>query len=221
VIAFNLARGVISQEVNETLLIPEIQTISSLPPLEKPEYRLDTLAAKRSADASIANSIASAENSKPDLQVFGKVSTGGLNQDLGTSVGNSFTTRYPITQIGLRLNIPIDRAAVESTQKAYQLEAQSAELTYARKVQEQNSLWNNLIRGFEERKKRINIAASAEKLQLEKLQNEKKIHSAGRSTTYQILMFEQDYLGTQATKLQLMQDALSIYAQLKTFGGNK
>lgn len=220
-IAFNLARGVTDTVVPETLKVPQTKYISELRLPLKTSMRLDALAAKYATDAAKATAVVGEENTKPDLEIFGKVSSGGLNRKFSEASSDSFSNQYPTTQVGVRFNIPLDREAVKNTQAGYRLDALGAELNYKSKLQNQEMLWRNLNRSFDERKNRLITAEKAENLQLEKLKNEKRIRSAGRSTTYQVLLFEQDYLASQVVRLQLMQEALQIYAQMKTFEGDK
>jgi outer membrane protein TolC len=57
-----------------------------------------------------------------------------------------------------------------------------------------------------------------ESAQKEKLDYEKQRFERGRSTTFQILQFENDYANAQLGAIKARTDILEIMAKLKTFG---
>jgi outer membrane protein TolC len=54
-------------------------------------------------------------------------------------------------------------------------------------------------------------------LQKEKLEYEKYRFNLGRTTTYQVLTFEQDYAQALIARLRVEREILAIHSQLKTF----
>ena len=57
-----------------------------------------------------------------------------------------------------------------------------------------------------------------EKLQKEKMLNEQDRLKRGRSTTYQTLVFEQDYAQAQALRIRVQTEILAYHNQLKLYG---
>ena len=54
-------------------------------------------------------------------------------------------------------------------------------------------------------------------MQKEKLEYEKYRFELGRTTTYQVLTFEQDYAQALISRLMIEREILSLHAQLKTY----
>ena len=75
----------------------------------------------------------------------------------------------------------------------------------------------NLRRQYSELKSQYLLVSNLEKAQKNKLQNEIKIQKRGRSTTFQVLNFEQEYLSTQMRKMQLKSNIAKIYTDLLVF----
>lgn len=67
-------------------------------------------------------------------------------------------------------------------------------------------------------KKRLDIATSLESIQWQKLQAERQRLTHGKTTTYQVLLFEQDFANTQISRLVIQDEIFNLLAQLKTYG---
>ena len=59
-----------------------------------------------------------------------------------------------------------------------------------------------------------------EEIQKKKLNSEKNRYSKGRTTTFQVLQFEQDFANAQLMKLRNEQELIIVYNQLKMFSGD-
>ena len=57
-----------------------------------------------------------------------------------------------------------------------------------------------------------------EKVQKSKLERERSNQQKGRSTTFQVIQFEQDYLTAQLARIQTLSEAMQIAIQLRTYG---
>jgi hypothetical protein len=62
------------------------------------------------------------------------------------------------------------------------------------------------------------MALDLKKTQTTKLENERQRQQNGRSTTYQVFLFEQDLLNVELLILQTQALAMNIYSQMKTYG---
>ena len=78
--------------------------------------------------------------------------------------------------------------------------------------------WADLKAQLGEAETRLRLVTELEQAQKEKLSYEKQRLSIGRTTTYQILMFEQDYANAQLATIKSKADILGILARLKSFG---
>ncbi len=70
---------------------------------------------------------------------------------------------------------------------------------------------------FTQAKNKLTLAYNLEEAQGEKLNFERDRHRRGRTTTFQVLQFEQDYATAQLGRLKQSFDLLQTHSQLKTF----
>ncbi|MDH4225644.1 MAG: TolC family protein, partial [Deltaproteobacteria bacterium] len=94
----------------------------------------------------------------------------------------------------------------------------AADLNYRRKLFEAETDWRDLTQRFVEAMNRLKLAREIELSQKEKLEYERERLKRGRTTTSQVILFEQDNAVAQLTRLQAQLEALSVLATLKSFG---
>ncbi len=73
---------------------------------------------------------------------------------------------------------------------------------------------------FQQAKDRLTIYDQLEKTQKTKLEYERVRRQRGRTTTQQVLLFEQDYEQAQLGRIKTMSDILQLLAQMKTYGSS-
>jgi outer membrane protein TolC len=117
-------------------------------------------------------------------------------------------------------SVPLNFGATSRTRDGYGMEHIAAELNYDRKVFEQDQTWKDLMRSLGEAKQRLDLSQKLEMIQKNKLLNEQSRLKQGRSTTYQVLLFEQDYLQAELLRIQNQFAILKIISQMKLFGEN-
>ena len=67
-------------------------------------------------------------------------------------------------------------------------------------------------------KRRIEVGLSIEQIaQKLKIENERSLLEQGRTTTYQILLFEQEYFRSQIKSLEIARQLLSLNAEAKSY----
>jgi outer membrane protein TolC len=120
----------------------------------------------------------------------------------------------------VKLNIPLGVPAVMDQRRGAEMEARASELTRERKEFEEEREWEALKDALADARKRLDLAAKMEEIQKDKYEHEKGRQSKGRSTLFQVLMFEQDYAAAQLNRIRMKADFMRIVAQMKTFGGN-
>lgn len=215
---FNSIRGEAKDTVDATLVGIEPATLMNLKTPERAELRDDVKAAKerqRGAEAVVAEGL---QRASPTLEVYGSVSMNGRDTVFSPSSSESFTTKHPWTIVGVRFSAPFDLGVTSSTRAGYAHEREAASLAYDRLHFEQEEDWDNLNRRLGEFKDRLKLSRSLEEAQREKLENERQRQRRGRSTTYQVILFEQDYASAQLARIRNQAEILQIIAQLKTFG---
>ena len=230
---FNTARNVDSDQVTEELseLKPEILQQISIP--ERIAFRDDVKAADQAVKAQSARAIINSEKNAPTLDVFGSLTLNGqplltsqggqfqgvnAHSSFGPSFRDSWTFNRPTYTVGIRFSAPLDFSLLSQSREAWIKDKTAAELTYSRKLLEQDQAWKDLTDKLKESKDRFQLALQLESIQKRKLQAEQDRVKRGRSTTYQVLLFEQDYLLSQLGRMDTQTQILGILAQMKLFG---
>jgi outer membrane protein TolC len=215
--SFNLTRAVPGAEVEEELAELEPKLIDALQPPARAPMRDDVRAAEQQALASQAGSRLAQERNKPQLDLYGSYALNGRQPELAPALGEPFKAHLPSRAIGVRLTLPLDLGTLSDTRAGYRREEVGSEMVYRARLFDQEESWRDLTTKLAEARRRLKLALEIERAQEEKLRYERARREKGRTTTYQILLFEQDFSQAQLQRLRAEADALTIHAQLKLF----
>ena len=218
---FNSLRGLESEELNEVLPFPHVDMILTLAPVSKAQLRDDVQAAQEAKRATQANADMALERNSPTLELFSTLSLNGRDQQLSEAASQSFMTGHPLYLVGVRFSTPLGLGALSDTREGYRKDRFAAELNFERKLFEQEREWEDLSRQFLDAKESLKLTQQIEAAQKEKLGYERDRLSRGRTTTYQLLLFEQDYANAQVSRIRSQAAVLRILAQMKIFGGDE
>lgn len=186
-------------------------------PMKRAEDREDVLAAAESMKAAIAQAEVSKDNTLPSLDLFSNLSLNGRDEAFNKASNESFKKDNAFVIIGAKLAVPLDFSITKSIRAGYRKEIEAALLNYKKKRFDQESTWNELSQKFIDAKKRLLISIELEELQFKKLEAEKKRHKEGRSTTFQVFSFEQEYIQSQLLRIKTQGLVLGILTQMKLF----
>ena len=123
------------------------------------------------------------------------------------------------------MNIPLNLSAA-SDAKAGALKAEKvAQLNYEYKQFVQDQDWTNLTQQLGEAKENLRLTTNIVNAQKAKLENERSRLRQGRTTTYQVLLFEQDFSQSEVSRVQAASAILGLQSQIKLYqsslaGGN-
>lgn len=195
-------------------------------PTAKPGDRYDVKAAEAQSRLAKSSSQLVAERNKPNLDLYGSYALNGRDEELNEAMKNAGKTERDTAFVGVRLNIPLNFSAT-SDAKAGALKAErAAELSYQYKQFTQDQDWTNLTQQLGEAKENLRLATNIVNAQKAKLENERTRLRQGRTTTYQVLLFEQDFSQSEVSRVQAASQILGLQAQIKLYqassteGGN-
>jgi outer membrane protein TolC len=221
---FNSLRGVEGDQVEADLVALGSQALS----FDKTEVkgdasegqvkRLDVEIAKQAAKLSEIEVEQSREKFKGQLDVFGSVALNALDNTPEEALKHSVNTDHPTYVVGVKFSTPLDDGIINRDREGLIKMNQASKLDQELKQFNAAQDWADLQSQLKEARTRLNLATDLEKAQKEKLSYERERLSIGRTTTYQILMFEQDYANSQLATIKSKADILSILARLKAFG---
>ncbi len=215
---FNKQRYIDSFEVKEKLSSFEFAKLKNfLVPKIKANDRFDIKALEANMKLAVANAKIDEENAKPDLSVYGAYSQNQIKSGVSDTISAipDRTGRYAM--IGMKLSVPINFYTTSEIKSGARQSASAAKTNYRQKAFEQENDWQNLVQNLEISKDNLGLAQQIELAQKLKLENERKLLKQGRTTTYQILLFEQDYLNSQLTTIQLAYKMLALISQKKLY----
>jgi outer membrane protein TolC len=214
---FNTLRGSHQMCVSENLVSFSENITAKLYIPNCPGIREDVRIAEQERNIEIANAAIGIEKNKPDIELYGSVALNGKNPRSNQAVAESFTTNYPTTAVGLRLSVPLDLGQLKRDRRSYRQEIEGAKCQFDQKLYENNREWQQIALKIQNAQRRLVIAVSLERIQQNKLELERKRLTLGKTTTNQVLLFEQDFANSQITRLTIQDELLELMTQLKLF----
>ncbi len=220
---FNSLRNSDSRVVPEVIVDIRSLNLERIAIPKRAVLRDDVKAADQTMRATIAGATIAREKDTPTLDAFVSFALNGqrgydVASNLSSAFGPSFSLNRPTRVVGLKFSIPLDIALVNKSRDAWRHEGIAAEMTYNRKLFEQEQNWKDLNESLNEAIQRFELSQRLESVQGEKLLAERKRLERGRTTTYQVLLFEQDLLSSQLARIRDQASILNIIAQMKLFG---
>lgn len=191
---------------------------ATLPP--KMKIREDVLAYLANRKFAEANAQLGTQRNKPNLELYGQYSINGRdNNSYSQAWDMAASATRPFTIVGVRLTTPIDFGSMSDYKKAYAKEVTASDLQYKRKAYEVEREYEILQERFQNYKQRLKLAQKMVQVQERKLTTEKRRYNQGRTTTFAVLQFEQDFANSQLLKLRYERELIAVYNQLKLFSG--
>ena len=193
-------------------------TILAMKPPRRAELRDDVKAAAQSNRAAIAGAEVAREHEKPTLDLFGTMALNGQSLDFGTAYKQTVSLDHPTAAVGIRFSAPLALGTAADLRAAYIREEAASDLTYQRKVFEQEQTWKDLTDRLEQAKRRLSLSVSLERVQAAKLTHERERYRTGRTTSFQVLTFETDFATSEINRIQSESEVLGILTQMKLYG---
>ena len=221
--SFNSLRELDTDQLSSNLETVKVDFVKSLSLGKKAPLRDDTKAAMEYEKLAKANAALSIERNKPTFEIYGSYALNGQDYVQSTAISNGLKSDHSTSAIGVRFSAPLDFTNLVSNIQGYKKEQLSAELNVKQKIFDQDKEWNDLVSKFDDAKKDLILAETIEEAQKIKSINERDRLNKGRTTTFQLLNFEQDYAQAELLRVKSELEILNLYSQSKTFlaGGNQ
>ncbi len=158
------------------------------------------------------------EKFKPELSVFGSYAMNAREDSLGKAASEALKADKPTMVVGLKFSTPLDRDLINRERSGLVKASEAARIDREQKEFSARQEWDDLLRQLSDARIRLQLATDIELAQKQKLDYEKNRLERGRTTTYQILLFEQDYANAQLGAIKAKAEILGIIAKLKSFG---
>jgi outer membrane protein TolC len=186
-------------------------------PQERPGTRADVKAVEAQTETAKAQALLSYEKNRPTLDLFGKFALYGRNEKLQSAFEQSGRRDYDADYVGVRFKMPLHfgaagdvKSGAKQLEKAWEINKEQAFY-----LQEQD--WIYLTQTLEDARKNLELSSKMETTQKEKLATERVRFHQGRTTTYQVLLFEQDYSQAAISKAQSAAQILDLLTQVQLY----
>jgi outer membrane protein TolC len=214
-------RGVNSDEFNDETEKITVETIIAMPLPDRKGVRDDVASLREAARAAAASAKLSRDKNRPTFDLFSTLSLNGRDPNFDPSFKESWRGNFPYTVVGLKFSTPLDFGSISKVNSGYELDKISTEYMYERKSFESDREWNDLTKKVNDMKERLKVAKELEDAQYKKYIYENNRLKLGRTTTYQVITFQQDYANAQYNRLSMQLQILESLATMKTFVGKE
>lgn len=194
--------------------------ISLKHPVARPGDRFDVLAQRAQIDLAKASSDLVLERNKPQLNLMGGYKVQGRDNEKVSKAFSDVSNDHYGRYIGVQFSMPLNVQALNDARGGAQRLKEAASIKEANLEYSQNQDWTNIRETLQEAQSSLTLALGMERAQKAKLENERVRLRQGRTTTYQVLLFEQDYTNAQASTLAIANQIIALNAQLKLFVAN-
>lgn len=213
---FNQMRGLEGDKVVEKLQGSEIPMGRLALKASEQKQRLDLEIQKNQIEQLKAQSLAQKEKIKPslDLQVQGWTQGRGLTYT--SAAGRTFGDKDYL-YVGLAFSMPLNQGKAARVRSGY------SDLARVQDLQEQSRLsdvglnWLETVDRADQIRKQIEILRELERLQKKKADSERDKLNRGRSTTFQVLSFEQDYFSARNRRIAVELEARQFINSLALY----
>jgi outer membrane protein TolC len=186
-------------------------------PALRPGDRLDVKATAAQLATVKAASQLTLERNRPTLDVTGTYALNGRDDKLNEAIKNADTSARDTAFVGLKFNMPLNIGASSDTKAGARKTEKAAELNYQYAVYAQEQDWVNLTRNLSDARDNLRLLGRIEEAQKAKLEAERGRLRQGRTTTFQVLLFEQDYSQSALTRVKSAAGILGLQAQIKLY----
>jgi outer membrane protein TolC len=209
-IIFNQKRNINNQEVSENISEPNIASLQSYlfeSDLQKQSPQNPfLLAQKNKMQANIALAEIEKENQKPMLNLYGSYARNVAEANTKLAFNNSFDSnnRANSGNIGIQFSMPINFALTNQIIEGAEQQILAEKNQYQQQQLQYQNTWQNLNINGIALQENLKLALDILQIQKNKLNQERLLLKKGRTSTYQILMFEQDFSLAEANLWQII-----------------
>lgn len=200
---FNSFLEIDADTVGYRLLVDEIDSKALDLSRAQAKSRLDLLLQKENLKSAESNYLSQKEKNKPSLNLSMSLLKQGRDVTASGAQSKITSENKDYQQVALTFNMPLDVGNMSDSKEGYALLAQSQALAEKARVKNESIQWKNAIDQAQMLSDQLKIVRDLESVQKSKADLERSKYNNGRSTTYQVLMFEQDYVNSRNQKLSL------------------
>jgi len=189
-------------------------------PENRPGDRPDVKASGAQVALARASSALAGEQNKPTLDLVGGYSHFGRGDQRSDAIGQAGYAHRDSAYVGVRFQMPLNIVAQMDARKGAKQVEGAAELNHKYLAYSQDQEWIDLVQNFKDAQRTLKLAQAMEQAQKLKLDNERKRLRQGRTTTYQVLLFEQDFLSAEVSRIRAATQIIALKSQIQLYSSN-
>ncbi|MCC6137830.1 MAG: TolC family protein [Bdellovibrionaceae bacterium] len=215
--SFNTLRGMDSDVIGKLEGLPNLESFTAYQKSQFKMRREDFLALKEMA--AVQENRAKSERSalKPEVSLVGSVATNGLNPNFTGAYDQVKDWQNPSWTVGVQVRFPLSFGLNSKLYKAAAQDIQSAKDNSANADFRMMRAWEEISQKQTEYQEIYNKAKKIETSQTSLLSKERTRLTNGRTTTFQLLTFEQNLVSAQIQRTRAQLGLIQIKNLLKTF----
>jgi len=185
--------------------------------LVKRGQRADVLSALEDVKSAEQAAIVSRKSIGQDLVLTGQYGLNGVDLDYAVARDYVLNGNKPSYTIGLRYTLPLDFSNRSAISKGYESAKISAEqAAKSAQIKESND-WLGLVSNWENAKERLGLSKQILGVQQNLVDENQRLLSKGRTTTYYVLQSEQSLDDSTLNVYQNILELVGIYEQANAF----
>lgn len=201
---YNSFLGIDSDQVREKLNVDEIDVAKLALQKASNLKRLDLQLQKESLEAQEKTYLAQKEKNKPSLDLNLSYAKNGRNvNSFSEAERNTYNSDKEYMAASLNLTVPLDQFTASDARSGYQALVDSQVLAEQVRQRNEKIEWQNTVDQATNLAQQLKIVRELEVVQKNKADLERSKYNNGRSTTYQVLTFEQDYVNSRNMRINL------------------
>ena len=178
---------------------------------------LNYLSSKNTTELEKIQSSMAYDETLPVLDLFSAFALNGRDNDFAGVVGDSLSSDRTTFSIGMELRIPLDIKTNSKRRQAANINIDAAKKTQAHIQKRDAADKEILFQKALEAAQRLSLSKTIADTQRKKLELERNRLRQGRTTTYQVLVFERDLLLSDIRAVQAKLDWAVLKAELKKY----
>lgn len=179
--------------------------------------RLDALAKSLEAEVRKTVSEEFENGTRPDLVIQGAYAMNARKATGSGTLSDTFQTDHPTKSIGLQFTMDLDRSSVNKARRGMEAEARASDLRSQQAFFESKTSWEELQRRYKVLSERIKIMEKLAKINGDRMKRENERLKVGRTTTFQVISFEQESAETQIQLVRMKTERRKLESQARMF----
>jgi outer membrane protein TolC len=210
---FNTLRGETGTFVKEKLHINSVDLNELTIPLEPYKQRKDILAQQKLAESELNEKIMNIEDTKPSLDLAVVTSLNGRDAEEAEASKEWKDDSSNYYAVSLQFKMPVDQFLMSRLRQGANQRIEAKKLKNNYLAKQLFVTWQDFVESSSRMKQQLTVLSELEEIQKKKVDTERIRFRQGRSTTFQVLNFEQDYINVRAKKIALELEARSMIEQ--------